>query len=449
MTELSYPVLGFDPAPGHAASVGALGATLRKVSNELGDAYRQLSHIGEDTGMWSGQAADAFRQRVGPLPQYLSTANRSLGEAGKILGQWSTELTSLQGTAHRYETEAAAVQKQLQRAQANPDLKLAGRHFPDQASLQQAEFKIQEANAEVDRVEHELEAIRQQARRLQHQHRELADQVAKRLKNEATEAVPPPGLLDWLSDALSDLGRSASDLAARSWEFIQQHAGDIKAVGDVLSTTSAVLGSVAIVTAPIEPVGAVFAAAAAVTGVGAMASHGLAKAAGANVSWSSIGGDALGLIPFGKGFAMGSKVATVANDATPLAKNLAAGVGHEAAQNLSKGFGSTLSTVEKQGKQIFDGVEAGGQKIIGPIGEDAKHMVLKGEGVANRMATGANESINTLRQGQWLGTKGLSQIGVDIDPMSGVGRSLDAGIKGGKAVGGYVYNQIEPSSPGQ
>lgn len=449
MTEASYPVLGFDPAPGHAASVGALGATLRKVSTEMGEAHHQLSHIGEDTGVWSGQAADAFRQRVGPLPQYLSTANRSLGEAGQILGKWSNELTSLQGTAHHYEAEAAAAQKKLQRAQANPDLKLAGQNFPDQSSLQQADSKIQAATAEVDRVKNDLEAIREQARRLQQQHRELADQIAKQLKHEAAEAVPPPGLLDWLGDAMSDLGRSASDLASRAWGFIEQHAGDIKAVGDVLSTTSAVLGSIAIATAPIEPVGAVFAAAAAVTGVGALASHGLAKAAGADVSWGSIGGDAVGLIPFGKGFVMGSKVATVANDATPLAKNLATGAGHEAAQNLSKGFGSSLSTVEKQGKQIFDGLETGGEKIIGPIGEDAKHIVLKGEGAANRMATGANESVNSLRQGQLIGTKGLSKVGVDVDPMSGVGRSLDSGIKGGKAVGGYVYNQLQPSAPGK
>jgi hypothetical protein len=46
---------------------------------------------------------------------------------------------------------------------------------------------------------------------------------------------------------------------------------------------------------------------------------------------------------------------------------------------------------------------------------------------------------------QWLGTKGLSKIGVNIDPMSGAGRALDAGIKAGHSVGSYVYNQIEAS----
>ena len=56
---------------------------------------------------------------------------------------------------------------------------------------------------------------------------------------------------------------------------------------------------IAIITAPFEPIGAIFATAAVVTSGLALVSHLVAKAAGANVSWKSIGFDAPGSIPGG------------------------------------------------------------------------------------------------------------------------------------------------------
>lgn len=441
----TFPALGFNPAPGTAQAVTALADDLRKVATDIGHAHEQLANIGKDNGIWAGDAAHAFQQRVGPLPDYLDKANQSLGDAGRVLGQWANDLSALQTRAQHFEAEAQKAKEELQRAESNPDLKLAGQNFPDQEALQRAQSKLDAATQACDRAKEELDAIREQAKRLQQQHHDLVDDVVKALNKAKDEAIPPPGLLERIGEALSSLGKSIADTASKAWDFIKKHADDIKAVGDVLSTVSSVLGAIAIVTAPLEPVGAVFAAASAVTGAGALAAHGLAKAAGANVSWGSLGGDALALIPFGKGFVAGSKVATLAKDATPFAKGLGKGAAEEASHTLNKGFGSSLQVAEKEGKQLFSGFKIKEDKTIGAIGENATYVMLKGKGFANRMAMGANEAVNNLREGQWLGTKGLSKVGINIDPMSGVGRTLDSGIKAGHSVGSYVYNQIEAS----
>jgi hypothetical protein len=52
------------------------------------------------------------------------------------------------------------------------------------------------------------------------------------------------------------------------------------------------------------------------------------------------------------------------------------------------------------------------------------------------------------RNGQMVGTKGLNMLGrigggsLAVDPLSGLGRGIDAGIGGAKIVGGQVYQQL-------
>jgi uncharacterized protein YukE len=88
VTGNSYPALGFDPAPGTVNAVQSLAENLQKVAVDIGQAHDRLDNIGKDKGIWQGKAAQAFEQKVGPLPDYLHKANQSLGDAGKVLGQW-------------------------------------------------------------------------------------------------------------------------------------------------------------------------------------------------------------------------------------------------------------------------------------------------------------------------------------------------------------------------
>jgi hypothetical protein len=222
------------------------------------------------------------------------------------------------------------------------------------------------------------------------------------------------------------------NLAASAWKWVQDHADVIAQFGDIMSKIGTALGVLAIITAPFEPVGAVFAAAAAGTSLMALGAHGLAKAAGAKVGWGSIGMDALGALPFVGGLGRGAKVATGAERALGATRSEVL----DYASSRAAQFGG-------------EAVETTGRHAVKTI------AVIKGEGVVGRVDAGIENAYQQVRQGQTFGTKGLNQIietvggpdarGVGIDPLSVGGRALDAGIKGGKAVGMEVYHHLTGS----
>lgn len=298
-----YPALGFDPAPGVVSNVESVATDLQQVAQRMGSAHDALSKIGRSDGLWEGKAADAFRGTVDELPKHLDQAHRSMGHAAQALSRWSQDLGSMQQKARGQEAEAAEAQRRLKQAESDPNLGLANQHFPDQASLQQAQQKLDSAQAEVDGANRDLEAIREQAKRLQEQHDELATKVEEALRKAKDEAPEAPDLLERLGNFLEDVGKGISDAAGKAWQWVQDHADDINKVGDVLSTVGTVLGVVAIATSWIPGVNAVTSAAAVGVNAAALGAHALAKAGGADVSWGKMGMDAIGVVPAGKAVA--------------------------------------------------------------------------------------------------------------------------------------------------
>ncbi len=304
-----YPALGFDPAPGAVTTVESVAADLQQVATKMGSAHEALAKIGHQDGLWEGEAAEAFLGTVDELPKYLDQAHRSLTGAARTLSQWSYDLSSMQQKARSFEAEAVAAQQRIREAESNPNLRLAGQRFPDQASLQEAEHKLAEAQAAVNKSNADLKAILEQAKRLLQQHDEVAKGVEDALRRAAEEAPEKPGLLERLGNALDQLGADISDAAGKAWQWIQDHADMIAKIGDVLSTVGTVLSVVAAATSWIPGVNAVTACAAVGVSAAAVGTHALAKAAGAKVSWSTMAFDAIGMIP-GGGAAKGGLAAT-------------------------------------------------------------------------------------------------------------------------------------------
>jgi ElaB/YqjD/DUF883 family membrane-anchored ribosome-binding protein len=320
MSAEDYPALGFNPAPGTVATIDSVASDLKRVSEKMGNAHQALTGISRQDGLWAGKAAEAFKGTVDELPKYLDQAHRSLGGAAKTLFQWAQDLSALQQKARDCEAQAAAAQQRVRHAESNPDFNLAGQHFPDQASLQQAQARLDAAQAALSKANAELEAIREQAGRLLNQHADLAQQVEKALRRAADEAPEKPGLLERIGDAFEELGQAISDVADKAWQWVKDHADVIKQVGDVLSKVGNVLGVVAIATSWIPGVNAVTAGAAATVSAAALGTKALAKAGGADVSWGSMATDAIGIIPGGR-FAAGAKnaVKQAARAGKPLA----------------------------------------------------------------------------------------------------------------------------------
>jgi hypothetical protein len=430
-TMRDYPALGFDPAPGATERVGALATDLGSVATELGAAQQALTSIGCSSGIWQGEAAEAFHDKLGEVPDYLGKAHRSLSDAARTLDQWSADLTSMQTAAAQYEAEAAQALRRLQSAESNPDLGLVGHTFPDEASLAQAQARYDAATAQLNIASKELEAIRELAQRLLVQHDELVSEVADALRRAKDEAPKEPGFFDRL---ISDLADGIKNLASATWKWVQDHADVIAQFGDIMSKISTALAVLAIVTAPFEPVGAIFAGAAAGTALMALGAHGLAKAAGAKIGWGTIGADALGALPFVGGAARGAKIATSAERALGAASEDVLSYGASRAAGIGGG-------VVKTSVKTSNGVTKA-------------YSMISAEGVAGRLDTGIEAAYQGYREGQYIGTKGLNMVAEKltkegiIDPLSVGGRALDAGIKGGKSIAGEVYHQLTgPGDP--
>ncbi|ASU78345.1 hypothetical protein CDG81_08615 [Actinopolyspora erythraea] len=390
-----YPALGFDPAPGDASTVESVAEDLQQVATKMGNAREALAEIGDQDGLWEGKAAEAFLGTVGELPKYLDQAHRSLSGASKTLTQWSHDLSSMQQKARSYEAEAAAARQRVREAESNPNLGLANQRFSDQASLQEAERKLADARAALNKANADLEAILEQAKRLLRQHDDVAQDVEDALRRAADEAPEKPGLLERLGNALEELGESISDAADQAWQWIQDHADVIAKVGDVLSTVGTVLSVVAAATSWIPGVNAVTACAAVGVSAAALGTHALAKAAGADVSWSKMAFDAIGMIPGGGAAKGGLAAAKVVPKAVKSGKTAAkfADTGKVAAGAEAAG-----KTLNRAGAQAVGSRANMVNKALKPFG---------GEGVAlnswktgeRAMVTGSEKMAHTAQSG--------------------------------------------------
>ena len=365
----NYPALGFDPAPGAVAKVSEVAATLGKVAADIGQAYEDLTGLGKSDGFWQGDGAQAFQGTIGQVPEYLNKAHKSLSGASGTLTRWADDLGTMQRQAADLEHQAEAAQAQVTQAQSNPNLGLAGRTFTDPAQFQQAQEALGQAQPRLNQAQGGLDALKEDARRLLAQHLDLAGQVAAALRKAKDDAPEEPGMLDRIGDAIGKMVDGIKDLAGKAWDWAKQHADLIAKIGDVLSTISNVLGVVALATSWIPGVDAVTAAAAIGVSAAAVGTKLLAKAAGANVSWGSIGMDAIGIIPGGKAVAGAKNAVTQAARGAALAK--AGKVGELAGkvpgvgQKVLKGIGGEVAKDASGAAIKIDGqvVKIGGQDV--------------------------------------------------------------------------------------
>jgi hypothetical protein len=88
-----------DLIPGEPDEVERLAGRLTRFASGAGDASLRLGEL--DPAHWSGQAAELFRQAVGPVPQQLSQAGTAFGLAARALLSYAAALREAQATAAR------------------------------------------------------------------------------------------------------------------------------------------------------------------------------------------------------------------------------------------------------------------------------------------------------------------------------------------------------------
>ncbi|SED80601.1 hypothetical protein SAMN04489727_9496 [Amycolatopsis tolypomycina] len=306
MSARDFPALGFDPAPGDLDGITDLAGKYRAVSKDLTEADDSLRRIVRKQGIWQGEASEAFARRLGPLPQYLEGAARSMGEAADALEKWAQDLGDLQKRAAELEARAEAAAQAAEQARANPDLALANRTFPDQQSLQLAQRLLDNAGQQLQTAIDGCQNVQDAAKQLQQEHAEAAGRVADQLRKAKELAPDEPDLLDKLSGAvvgvIGGLADTLVDGAEQAWNFVQDHAELISKLSDVVGDIGNGLGVVSDCLPP--PADEVASLVATGLGLGALGGHALAKSAGADVASETLifdlagaGTSLAGLIP--------------------------------------------------------------------------------------------------------------------------------------------------------
>ncbi|MDH6217759.1 enoyl-CoA hydratase/isomerase family protein [Streptomyces pseudovenezuelae] len=382
----AFPHIGWDPTPGNVEDTRDLAKQLGKLAGELGTALGELERI--ECGAWKGKTAIAFTEYIGQdVTPLIRKSHDSFDKASRALHRWAGELQDFQQRADRLEKSAGEKLDAKSKAEAKAD----GKGSDDLAKTSSA-----------------VDGVIQQVHDLEEDYRQAARKISKELDKAGDIAPDEPGFWDKLGHGIADAWDATGD-------WLKEHADMIKLVGDLLSDLSGVLGMLAIITAPFEPIGAIFAAATVVTSGLALVSHLVAKAAGADVSWVSIGFDALGSIP---GIGAFSKGVKVADEATALARATELGRGFE-------GMATTGRNIVGVGENVAGAVSYTIKgKTIGLFGTKTGGLI-KAEGIMNRMSLVAE---NNIRNGQFLGTRSIPGL-KKIDSMSALGRGIDAAIK--------------------
>jgi hypothetical protein len=286
MSARDFPALGFDPAPGDLDGVTDLAGKYRAVSDDLTEADDSLRRIVRKQGIWQGEASEAFARRIGPLPEYLDGAAKSMGRAADALEEWAQSLGDLQKRAAELEARAAAAAEAAEQARANPDLALANRTFPDQPSLQLAQRLLDNAGQQLQTAVDGCQNVQDAAEQLQQEHTDAAGRVAEQLRQAKELAPDEPELLDKLGDAVGgafvDLSNALADGVDQAWNFVQDHAEVLSKVSDVVGDIGNVLGVAGDFLS--DPAGTVVGAVGAEFGFAALSGHGVAAMAGADVA---------------------------------------------------------------------------------------------------------------------------------------------------------------------
>ncbi|MGP3922644.1 enoyl-CoA hydratase/isomerase family protein [Streptomyces sp. 8N616] len=407
----SFPHIGWDPTPGDVVETRELAKQLAGLASELGTALRELKQI--EAGAWKGKTAVAFSDHISDdVTPLIQKSHDSFDKAARALRRWARELELFQDEADRLEKSAGEKLGDLSDAKAKDK---EGKGSKD----------VGDASTAVDDVTNQVHD-------LEKRYADAAALISKELDKASDIAPNEPGLFDKIVSGVK---------GAVDW--VKDHADIIALVGDLLSDLTGILGFLAIITLPFEPLGAIFGAAALITGALALGAHSLAKLAGADVSWASIGLDAVGLLPGIGLFSKGAKVAKTGRALTRTAKTF--GTGFKGTKIASA---KNLFAAGDMAKKVEGGVGLLGRRVV--LGGTAKNFGMITHGSSGAMSRLAGLAQAGYHEGQWLGTKGLQAITggkVALNPL-GAGIALDAGFKIAPKIHSIPQHVGEAVNPG-
>ncbi|WP_298181954.1 hypothetical protein [Saccharomonospora sp.] len=429
MSDNKYPNLGFDPAPGNVSSVRDLAQQATDTGIYAREAHDVLVSIQGKKDVWTGEAAKAFADRIGDLPEYVENAHISLKNAGKALDTWADRLETHQKRAAELEEEARKAVEAAEKAdaaaqEASAKANVSIAYDPgDPSSAEAARQELQsradaaaEARGKADRAWGSVEEIRRQARNLQDTWEDDARKCAEAL-NRAAEHAPDKGMFEAIGDALS---------AAGEWVL-----GNLGPIGDVAGMISAVAGALSFIPclAPITgPIALISGGVALAAHCGEMVAEG--KWTDIN-AWGGLGTDVLGLVP---GVGAATKGFSAATDTFQMVEGLgtAAGTGTRVFLQEAGTVAKPAEMFKWWGNRTSDliGGDAG---IIAKASQSTVNLGLQAP-VAADLFIGNDTTEDVKNATGWVsgGAAGGSTVGTwgeGLDGIKGLGTSLSSFVK--------------------
>ncbi|MGQ0679495.1 MAG: scabin-related ADP-ribosyltransferase [Actinomycetota bacterium] len=115
MTTLTWAALGGDPVPGEAGAFERVARSFSHTAETAASAHIRLNSFSGsvDAAVWSGEAAEAFRAKIGELPPQLAKLHESYAAAAEGVGSYGQALAGLKSEASGLLSRAQAAHQQL------------------------------------------------------------------------------------------------------------------------------------------------------------------------------------------------------------------------------------------------------------------------------------------------------------------------------------------------
>ena len=229
MTAREFPALGFDPAPGDPAGLDSAAGQTTTAAGAFATAAGRVT-----PAVWAGDAADACRTTIGPLPSDLTRASDAHRITARTLADYAAGLRSRQLRAAELESEAATLRAREATAVTEVNRLAATRAPAGSPELANLSARYATARSRAESAGADLAQVLAAAKLLAEDHDDEAAVAARTIRAAAdTAPYERPGLLSRALD--------------RAKRWITDHADVLTTISTVLKGVSAVLGVVALV----------------------------------------------------------------------------------------------------------------------------------------------------------------------------------------------------------
>jgi uncharacterized protein YukE len=190
--------LSKDPTPGEVWGVKALARGYQSVADGAEEAGSILTRVRSTgaSGVWIGEAGDAFREKIEDLPDHLDKCVDSFTKAADALFGWATKMSTLQSSADTNLERARLAADDLEAAYQNTEppkwvsVPTAGELSRLRSQNASASSGVSSERTSVDDAQARLDAAKKLVWEAKEDYETAAKQVVRKIEDAKDAGVP-------------------------------------------------------------------------------------------------------------------------------------------------------------------------------------------------------------------------------------------------------------------